>query len=331
MATVEPKLQVNQFCQKKCGRQIMKADITYTTQKHGNAYQSTITISCLGGVAFVGELVGNAKQAESAAAQQVLRHYASEISALAALPPAPKGVKRPASQALAIPGVGIAGPGAPQVEVPIPPKQEITQICTKILRRTLTKTEIVYNSKAVAGGFQSTLQLGCLPGVYGQNMFSGTVCANKKEAEASVAAIAVQTLKADTEFAEIINKPKEVKGKGKGKWYDPALYKIKMCVNYQSGMCNRGANCTFAHDESELQEAPHNPALYKTKICDNYAEGTCGRGDKCVFAHGEGELREPPKIEQADWDEFAPMMAMMWNMMGGGGGGWGGGGKKRKK
>jgi len=215
-AQVEPKMQVNQFCQKKVGRPITKTDITYTTQKHGNAYQSTIQLTCLGGVAFVGELVGNAKTAESAAAAQVLKHYAAEIAALAAQPKDKTGTKRPLA---AIGGVGISGPADKVQKVdgeqtpsgPTPPKKEINEICMKLAKRALTKNEIVYNSRAVAGGFQSTLQLTCLPGVYGENLFTGTVCPNKKEAEVSVATIAVETLKADAELAEVLNKPKDIK------------------------------------------------------------------------------------------------------------------------
>lgn len=220
-APVEPKVQVNQFCQKKTGRQITKTDIVYKTQKHGGSHQSTITLACLGGVAFVGELMATAKAAEAAAASQVLKHYASEIATLAAQPKEKSGTKRPAS---AMSGVGISGPADKVQKVergPVPPKLEINEICMKIAKRVLTKNEIVYASKPVAGGFQSTLHLSCLPGVYGQNLFTGTVCQNKKEAETSVATIAVQTLKGDAELAELINKPKEQKpskGKGKGKF-----------------------------------------------------------------------------------------------------------------
>lgn len=197
----------------------MKTDITYNTQKHGNSYQSTISLACLGGVAFVGELVATTKLAESAAANQVLKHYAAEIAQLNAMPKEKKSNKRPAS-AMSGDGTGILQPAEKAQKVdegPIPPKKEVNEICMKIVRRMLQKDEIKYASQAVAGGFQATLRLSCLPGVYGENQFTGTVCSNKKEAELSVATIAVQTLKADTEFAEIINKPKEKKEKGKGK------------------------------------------------------------------------------------------------------------------
>lgn len=303
MAAQEPKIQVNQFCQKKCGRQITKSDITYTTQKHGNAYQSTITLTCLGGVAFVGELVANPKSAESAAAKQVLNHYASEIQALASMPAG--GVKRPASS---IGGVGILGPADKVQKLladqtpsgPTPPKKEIYEIATKIVKKPLSKNEVLYTTKQVAGGFQSTLQLTCLPGVYGQNLFTGTVCQNKKDAETSVATIAVQTLKADAEFAEILNKPKEIKkGKGKGKMLDPTLYKTRLCQNLIDGKCTRGKNCTYAHSEEELLIKPGPPALVKTKMCNDFEAGSCPRGDNCTFAHSKDELKERPRI---DWD-----------------------------
>eukprot|EP00746_Dinoflagellata_sp_MGD_P006954 gnl/MRDRNA2_/MRDRNA2_113728_c0_seq1.p1 gnl/MRDRNA2_/MRDRNA2_113728_c0~~gnl/MRDRNA2_/MRDRNA2_113728_c0_seq1.p1 ORF type:complete len:248 (-),score=55.10 gnl/MRDRNA2_/MRDRNA2_113728_c0_seq1:17-760(-) len=214
--TLDAKTQVNQFCQRKCGRQITKADITYNTQKYGNQYQSTVSLACLGGVGFVGDLAGSQKDAEMMAAKQVVQHFAAEIAQLAAEPKT--GTKRPAS---AMSGAGILQPGAPgekapKIEQPKPPKQKINEICTKLAKRILTKTDVVYGVNTVPGGFQCTLALPCLPGAYAAARFTGSVCSNKKDAETAVATIAVETLEADEELSETLKAKPPQKGKGKG-------------------------------------------------------------------------------------------------------------------
>lgn len=96
------------------------------------------------------------------------------------------------------------------------------------------------------------------------------------------------------------------------------------------GICSKGSQCPFAHDEVELQSAPdhsrtkmcpilkkagvcskpdcqyaHNrkelrttgafySALYKTKICQYWQIGDCSLGERCCFAHSTGELRAEP-------------------------------------
>eukprot|EP00746_Dinoflagellata_sp_MGD_P036844 gnl/MRDRNA2_/MRDRNA2_188527_c0_seq1.p1 gnl/MRDRNA2_/MRDRNA2_188527_c0~~gnl/MRDRNA2_/MRDRNA2_188527_c0_seq1.p1 ORF type:complete len:216 (+),score=44.80 gnl/MRDRNA2_/MRDRNA2_188527_c0_seq1:57-704(+) len=204
----DPKSQVNQFFQKKIGRPLSKTDVTYTTQAHANGFQTTVALPCIGGVSFVGELAGDARLAEAAAAHQVLRHYADEIAAVlaepkkkASRPQSKRRTKRAASEL-------VDGIVEPQ-QISTGPKQEINEMCAKISRRSLAKEDVVYNSQKTAGGFQSTLQLTCLPGVYGQSSFTGTVCGTKKDAENSVATIAIETLKADIEIAEQLTKPSE--------------------------------------------------------------------------------------------------------------------------
>lgn len=35
--------------------------------------------------------------------------------------------------------------------------------------------------------------------------------------------------------------------------------------------------------------------MYKTKLCQKFMQtGQCNRGEECSFAHGYGELRQPP-------------------------------------
>ncbi|CAE7206610.1 mex-5 [Symbiodinium sp. CCMP2456] len=65
------------------------------------------------------------------------------------------------------------------------------------------------------------------------------------------------------------------------------MKKTKMCEFHKEGRCKYGADCAFAHTESELQQAPD---LRKTRLCRAFLQGKCDDSD-CKFAHGEEELR----------------------------------------
>lgn len=67
------------------------------------------------------------------------------------------------------------------------------------------------------------------------------------------------------------------------------LFKTKMCSFFDAGVCAKGAFCTHAHCESELQKVPD---LRKTAFCREWLRsGTCAKKNKCRFAHGENEIR----------------------------------------
>eukprot|EP00440_Ansanella_granifera_P011490 gb/GFBE01012474.1/.p1 GENE.gb/GFBE01012474.1/~~gb/GFBE01012474.1/.p1 ORF type:complete len:207 (+),score=29.59 gb/GFBE01012474.1/:1-621(+) len=65
------------------------------------------------------------------------------------------------------------------------------------------------------------------------------------------------------------------------------MKKTRMCDFHKEGRCKYGQDCAFAHDESELQNAPD---LRKTRLCRAFTQGKCNDSD-CKFAHGEAELR----------------------------------------
>jgi len=71
------------------------------------------------------------------------------------------------------------------------------------------------------------------------------------------------------------------------------LHKTKLCVYSIQGSCRLGTKCPFAHNASEVQEAPN---LYKTQLCAAYAAGNCTDGN-CSFAHSEEELRLSPNFK----------------------------------
>eukprot|EP00931_Biecheleriopsis_adriatica_P111121 TRINITY_DN85465_c0_g1_i1.p1 TRINITY_DN85465_c0_g1~~TRINITY_DN85465_c0_g1_i1.p1 ORF type:complete len:215 (+),score=36.69 TRINITY_DN85465_c0_g1_i1:62-706(+) len=65
------------------------------------------------------------------------------------------------------------------------------------------------------------------------------------------------------------------------------MKKTRMCDFHAEGRCKYGSECAFAHDPSELQDAPD---LKKTRLCRAFLQGKCQVED-CKFAHGEHELR----------------------------------------
>ena len=72
-----------------------------------------------------------------------------------------------------------------------------------------------------------------------------------------------------------------------------ALKFTRMCKYWKGSGCNLGADCSFAHSESELRDQPD---LVSTQLCFQFArKGICKNGDACTFAHGKSELRRFPK------------------------------------
>ncbi|ANQ07201.1 Uncharacterized protein PCOAH_00015090 [Plasmodium coatneyi] len=69
------------------------------------------------------------------------------------------------------------------------------------------------------------------------------------------------------------------------------IYKIQMCKYALINKCDRGENCTFAHDISELRIKPD---MRKTKLCKSYILGKC-TDHNCIYAHSVNELREVGK------------------------------------
>jgi len=77
------------------------------------------------------------------------------------------------------------------------------------------------------------------------------------------------------------------------------LTKRNLCSFHQSGTCNRGLYCLYAHTEKELNTMPepwvvkHLAENRKTELCPRAA--SCQRPD-CQYAHGDHELgKEKPK------------------------------------
>ena len=63
-------------------------------------------------------------------------------------------------------------------------------------------------------------------------------------------------------------------------------YKTEMCRKWESGGCDFGEKCLFAHGAHELKRKKHVPRNYKTKACKPFFEvGYCLYGQRCQFSH----------------------------------------------
>jgi len=79
--------------------------------------------------------------------------------------------------------------------------------------------------------------------------------------------------------------------------------KTKLCKFFQKGMCNRMANCHFAHSEEELTNAPD---LSRTKLCRSLLiQETCTDA-QCTFAHSKVELRHLAMKRRCQIQQSAP-------------------------
>eukprot|EP00927_Polykrikos_kofoidii_P056037 TRINITY_DN50217_c0_g1_i1.p1 TRINITY_DN50217_c0_g1~~TRINITY_DN50217_c0_g1_i1.p1 ORF type:complete len:390 (+),score=48.96 TRINITY_DN50217_c0_g1_i1:132-1172(+) len=66
----------------------------------------------------------------------------------------------------------------------------------------------------------------------------------------------------------------------------PDLRKTRLCQNFLKGACKLD-DCKFAHGDEELK---NNDFCFKTTLCKWHETGQCQNGDACRFAHGSFEL-----------------------------------------
>ena len=72
-----------------------------------------------------------------------------------------------------------------------------------------------------------------------------------------------------------------------------AVQFTRMCKFWQTNECKMGADCTFAHDSSDLRPSP--------KPCFDFAKkGVCTRGDACRFVHQLGPKAKVKVTEMHD-------------------------------
>jgi len=212
----DPKTELNHFLQKHCKRPVTKTDIVYQVNKFGpTQFQAIVTIACLNSQEYASEVLPDQKAAEKSAAEQALAANADLVAEAMSLPnekkrkaaaPMMTFAERAAKKAKAE-EAGVDNPA-------VTPKTTLNSLCMKIAKRFLHKGETVYETNKVAGQYQATVTLSCLPGDWGQRAWAGHLSATKQKAEQSAAEEALKDIEADPELSAEASTPK---GKGKGK------------------------------------------------------------------------------------------------------------------
>jgi len=227
MAASDAKTLLNTFCQRFTKKCISKADIIYETNKIGDQYQSTVTLICIEGAQFAGELACSAKEAEQNAAAIAMSNYANEA---ANLPPANNTNKK--RKATAAPGDATAtitplaaGPAPLNAGAAsnINNRLMLNQALMKILKRPLQKEDMSKSIEKTELGYQCTISLLGLPSEWSGLAWAGEVAQQEKDAVENAATYALQALQADPTFAGVLaqvkppaaKKPKTA-GKGMG-------------------------------------------------------------------------------------------------------------------
>lgn len=74
--------------------------------------------------------------------------------------------------------------------------------------------------------------------------------------------------------------------------------KLDICLKYKnSGTCERGKRCPYAHGEDELGTVAFVVCeKVKLRICKHWSQGACMYGKTCIYAHGAEEIgtKQPP-------------------------------------
>jgi len=198
------------FAQKYCKKLITKDDIVYSTNSMGGQHQATVTLVCLEGVQFAGEVAYTPKDAERAAASVALQHFADEVALALAQPPKfAANKKRKAPAAFGCGGGAADGSAGTGTDIPgTNAKQQLNTVLMRVLKRALTKEDVTYNTAQTAAGYQTTLSLPCLEGEWSGLQWAGEVASKKKVAEENSARQAVDTLTADPAISAALSAPK---------------------------------------------------------------------------------------------------------------------------
>eukprot|EP00746_Dinoflagellata_sp_MGD_P125904 gnl/MRDRNA2_/MRDRNA2_60793_c0_seq1.p1 gnl/MRDRNA2_/MRDRNA2_60793_c0~~gnl/MRDRNA2_/MRDRNA2_60793_c0_seq1.p1 ORF type:complete len:468 (-),score=98.21 gnl/MRDRNA2_/MRDRNA2_60793_c0_seq1:113-1516(-) len=98
-------------------------------------------------------------------------------------------------------------------------KSNLVCSCLRILKRNVTKQELLYETKKVQGGFQSEVTVSCFSEMWGVRTFVGGVAPSEKQAEHSVAGVALDAILANPELkAEHEKKGKNVETNARRKY-----------------------------------------------------------------------------------------------------------------
>lgn len=184
------RLALNTYCQRALRRSVTKEEIVYTLTSFGDYHQALVSIRCLGGLEFAGDLCQDKRQAMELAAEEALDFH---------------GVKRSARKAKSLP-FQVLGTTQAGVE-PHPaftPKVQLNMLCSRLSPRFLVKGDTVYIVRQTNGGFQATVSLSALPDPWKCVPWIGKVCDTQREAEQSAAEAALACLSSVYDLAVLL-------------------------------------------------------------------------------------------------------------------------------
>lgn len=201
LGNTEPKSLLNTYCQKVTKRPVTRGDVSYTVQHTGAGYyQATVTLQCLGGIQFAGDLALCRKDAEKKAAEQALAHYSV---------PLPGSVRKdPLAVVEMFPSSDQPPPPLPQELAEMSSKAALNTVLGRAVKIGLSSGSVQYDCSVVPGGFQAIIRVPCLPGLWSQKAWSGAVCNKKKDAENSAADYAVRDILTDPTFYAAYSAPR---------------------------------------------------------------------------------------------------------------------------
>mmetsp|Transcript_12244 Transcript_12244/g.34461 ORF Transcript_12244/g.34461 Transcript_12244/m.34461 type:complete len:343 (-) Transcript_12244:156-1184(-) len=204
------KSELNMFIQKQLKKPIGKEDISYSMQQFGDQHQATVTLNCMGGMQFAGEVAADAKQAQQNAAASALAHHGGAAAPSATPAKNNNNKKRKASEA----GFVVAAPAAGNQATNN--KSVLNAALGRILKKPLTKGDIKCDTAKIGDGYQTTLSLPGMPGEWGSLAWAGELGQSQKQAEEYAATHAVAALQADPTYALMVTGGKQPGAKQPG-------------------------------------------------------------------------------------------------------------------
>eukprot|EP00927_Polykrikos_kofoidii_P063458 TRINITY_DN58282_c0_g1_i1.p1 TRINITY_DN58282_c0_g1~~TRINITY_DN58282_c0_g1_i1.p1 ORF type:complete len:384 (-),score=66.81 TRINITY_DN58282_c0_g1_i1:75-1124(-) len=183
------KTEVVIFCQRRCGRPMTKNDIVYTTIRQEGAFQSTVQLCCLEGEEFAGSLRPDRRQAERAAAEEVLKAFAKERATM---------LVAAESKRRKILDDDVCQEIDPDV------KRKLHEACSRILGRPPQAGDVVYEVALSNHEPTVTLRLPGLAHVLGSDrVWTSPPCGSRHDARLQVAGMALRAILEDPDIGPL--------------------------------------------------------------------------------------------------------------------------------
>lgn len=177
------KTTLVEFCQRYSGHSMNKGDIVYNTTffaEHG-FYQATVSLACVQGKEFAGELALSEKEAEQSAAQVAVDNLQTEIAAL------------PSNKRKALTMTGAEGD-----ELDMNNKAKLREVCKQVLGRDLVDADFVFEEQQLPdSSWKATVKLPSLPGMYAHRPWDGDPSPYKRDAIVSACTKALAAILSD--------------------------------------------------------------------------------------------------------------------------------------